>query len=274
MTAEKRKSGALESSARKAKKTSDADGHKFRLHIYDHCPYCIRAELALGLKLNSNGSNKPPYDRVLYGYGDKLGDESKTGCYDGGVVLTGKKQLPVLEKIGSDGTREWLKAESLDIMEWFQEQLDEPDRFRAKSEREDLKAFFGSTGRFKNVQRLLSRPRYLKMTHVKDFLRKEDRDYAVAKYEKGGFDYAAAEASSAESKSKMKTLLEEANNLLRSDTSFYEDGLLGFDDLLYLPELRTVTLVKGIEWPERLRNYVVSAHSKANVPTYFDDQIE
>lgn len=47
MTAEKRKSGALESSATKAKKTSDADGHKFRLHIYDHCPYCIRAELAL-----------------------------------------------------------------------------------------------------------------------------------------------------------------------------------------------------------------------------------
>mmetsp|Transcript_36765 Transcript_36765/g.41068 ORF Transcript_36765/g.41068 Transcript_36765/m.41068 type:complete len:113 (-) Transcript_36765:339-677(-) len=111
------------------------------------------------------------------------------------------------------------------------------------------------------------------MTHVKDFLRKEDRDYAVAKYEKGGFDYAAAEASDVESKVEMKALLEEACILLGSNTSFYKDGVLGFDDLLYLPELRTVTLVEGLEWPKRLRNYVVSAHSKANVATYFDNQI-
>jgi len=237
-----------------------------RLHIYDHCPYCIRTELALGLKAS-------PYDRVVYGYGDKLGDESKTGCYDGGVVLTGKKELPVLEKIGSDGTRQWLKAESLDIIEWVQEQLDESDCFHAKSDRADLKTFFATDGRFKVVQRILSRPRWLKMTHVKDFLRKEDRDYAVAKYEKGGFDYAAAEASDVESKVEMKALLEEACILLGSNTSFYKDGVLGFDDLLYLPELRTVTLVEGLEWPKRLRNYVVSAHSKANVATYFDNQI-
>eukprot|EP00751_Fragilariopsis_kerguelensis_P019817 CAMPEP_0170901740 /NCGR_PEP_ID=MMETSP0734-20130129/48625_1 /TAXON_ID=186038 /ORGANISM="Fragilariopsis kerguelensis, Strain L26-C5" /LENGTH=222 /DNA_ID=CAMNT_0011296341 /DNA_START=126 /DNA_END=793 /DNA_ORIENTATION=- len=213
-----------------------------RLHIYDHCPYCIRTELALGLKAS-------PYDRVVYGYGDKLGDESKTGCYNGGVVLTGKKELPVLEKIGSDGTRQWLKAESLDIIEWVQEQF-------SRSSNGSSRDHGG-----------------LKMTHVKDFLRKEDRDYAVAKYEKGGFDYAAAEASDVESKVEMKALLEEACILLGSNTSFYKDGVLGFDDLLYLPELRTVTLVEGLEWPKRLRNYVVSAHSKANVATYFDNQI-
>lgn len=249
---------------------------KIRLHVYDHCPYCIRTELALGLKLTNSSNKSSPYDRVVYGYGDKLGDESKTGtcCYDGGVVLSGKKELPVMEKIGPDETtRQWLKTESLDIIEWVQEQLDESDRFRAKSEREDLKAFFASDGRFKIVQRLLARPRWIKMTHVKDFLRKEDRDYAVAKYEKGGFDYAAAEASDAESKVEMTTLLEEVSSLLGSDTSFYKDGVLGLDDLLYLPELRTVTLVKGLGWPERLRNYVVSAHSKANVATYFDDQV-
>eukprot|EP00548_Thalassiothrix_antarctica_P003407 CAMPEP_0194138022 /NCGR_PEP_ID=MMETSP0152-20130528/7867_1 /TAXON_ID=1049557 /ORGANISM="Thalassiothrix antarctica, Strain L6-D1" /LENGTH=244 /DNA_ID=CAMNT_0038835293 /DNA_START=68 /DNA_END=802 /DNA_ORIENTATION=- len=237
--------------------------HKLRLHLYDHCPYCIRVELTLGLKNKS-------YDRVVYGYGDKLGDESKRGCYDGGVVLTGKKELPVLEKIGTDGKREWIKAESLDIIEWVQEQT---DCFQAKSGREDLRTFFDTDGRFKVVQRLLTHPRKLKMTNLKDWSREEDRVYAKTKYEKGGFDYAAAEACDAESITEMKTLLEEASNLLKSDDSLYEDGVLGFDDLLYLPEFRTVSMVKGVEWPERLRKYVVSAHSNANVGTYFQDQV-
>jgi len=237
-----------------------------RLHVYDHCPFCIRVELALGLK-------QTPYERIVYGYGDKLGDDSKVGCYDGGgAVLTGKKELPVLEKIGPDGNREWLKAESLDIIEWME--AERSDRFREKSGREDLTAFFATDGRFKVNQRILSRPRNLKLTHLKDWSREEDRAYAKAKYEKGGFDYAAAEAGDAESQLEMTKLLEEASILLGSDTSLYEDGVLGFDDLLYLPEFRTVTVAKGVEWPDRLRKYVVSAHSKASVGTYFDHQVE
>merc|ERR1711924_443489 len=103
----------------------------------------------------------------------------------------------------------------------------------------------------------------------KDWSREEDRAYAKNKYEKGGFDYAAAEAADEENIQEMNKLLEEANNLLGSDNSLYQDGVLGFDDLLYLPEFRTVTLAKGVEWPEKLRKYVESAHSKANVGTYF-----
>jgi len=238
--------------------------NQLRLHLYDHCPFCIRVELALGWKAQ-------PYERVVYGYGDKLGDDSKQGCYDGGVVLTGKKELPVLEKIGPDGKREWLKAESLDILDWVQEESGCP--FQAKSDREDLKQFFASDGRFKVLQRIISRPRAIKMTNLKDWSREEDRAYAKAKYEKGGFDYAAAEACDAESISEMNTLLEQADNLLGSDDSLYEDGVPGFDDLLYLPEFRTVTLAKGVEWPERLQKYVISAHSEANVDTYFNNQI-
>jgi len=238
-----------------------------RLHVYDHCPFCIRVELALGLK-------QTPYERIVYGYGDQLGDESKVGCYDGGnPVLTGKKELPVLEKIGTDGNREWLKAESLDIIKWVETETSAP--FAARSGRDDLKAFFATDGRFKVVQRILSRPRNLKLTSLKDWSREEDRAYAKAKYERGGFDYAAAEACDAESRVEMTKLLEEAStSLLGSDTSLYEDGVLGFDDLLYLPEFRTVTIAKGVQWPDRLRKYVVKAHEKANAGTYFDHQVE
>ena len=50
------------------------------LHVYDHCPFCIRVDLFLGWQ-------GVPYTRALYGYGDM----------EGPTALTGKKQLPVLE---------------------------------------------------------------------------------------------------------------------------------------------------------------------------------
>lgn len=236
-----------------------------RLHVYDHCPYCIRVELCLGW-------NDVAYERVLYGYADRLGDPTKEGCYDGGVVLTGKKSLPVLEKIDSNGNREWLKAESLDIINWVHEE--HKVAFPEKSGRENLNEFFASKGRFKVAQRILCRPRNLKQTHIKDWAREEDRAYAKAKYEKGGFDYAAAEAADAESRTEMEGLLRQADKeLLGSDASLYDTGALGFDDLLFLPELRTLSLVEGLAWPERLKNYVVTACAKAKVGTYFDGQI-
>ena len=42
------------------------------LHLYDHCPFCIRVDLALGWA-NVN------YQRKLYGYGDIEGPKALTG---------------------------------------------------------------------------------------------------------------------------------------------------------------------------------------------------
>ena len=52
------------------------------------------------------------------------------------------------------------------------------------------------------------------------------------------------------------------------------DGQLGEDDMLYLPELRTLSMVKGLEWPQRIKSYVEEAHAKAGVETYFGCQVE
>eukprot|EP00535_Pseudo-nitzschia_heimii_P003144 CAMPEP_0197175772 /NCGR_PEP_ID=MMETSP1423-20130617/1901_1 /TAXON_ID=476441 /ORGANISM="Pseudo-nitzschia heimii, Strain UNC1101" /LENGTH=271 /DNA_ID=CAMNT_0042625005 /DNA_START=20 /DNA_END=835 /DNA_ORIENTATION=+ len=260
--------------------TDDGAAPSLRLHVYDHCPFCIRVELVLGW-------SDVAYERAVYGYGDRLGDASKKEiCYDGGVVLTGKKSLPVLERIDASGNREWLMGESLDIIAWVLERSREtsaaaavvspsPGAFPERSGREDLREFFKTDGRFKIVQRILSRPRALKQTHLTDWAREEDRAYGKAKYEAGGFDYAAAEAMDAAAKLEMAALLEEADEkLLASETSLYQSGTLGFDDLLYLPELRTVSLARGLVWPARLRGYIVSAFSMAGVGTYFDDQVD
>ena len=102
----------------------------------------------------------------------------------------------------------------------------------------------------------------------------EDRQYAIAKYESQGFDYMKAEANDKENIAEMTILLEVCNKLLKSDTSFYVNGILGWDDLLYLQELRTVSLVHddNLIWPDRLKNYVISSFAQANnVPTYFKE---
>ncbi len=78
----------------RARALSAAAAPALTLHVYDHCPFCIRVELALGWA-------RVPYKRVLYGYGDMRGP----------TALTGKKQLPVLEF--SDGQ---CLPESLDII--------------------------------------------------------------------------------------------------------------------------------------------------------------
>ena len=263
--------------------SSSSSKKLLKLHLYDHCPYCIRVELAMGWQ-------NIHYERIVYGYGDKLGDETKQGCYSTGVVLTGKKELPVLEQITiiktvdgkEEEVRDWLKAESLDIIDWVQSQPG-CSPFAPKSNDKKLAQFFDTNGRFKILQRIVLLPRYQKMIYLKDWMREEDRSYAKTKYEKGGFDYDAAEKADCESIEEMNLLLQEFETTflpLPSDTttttiSLYPTGIPGYDDLLYLPELRTVTVVaKGVVWPARLKQYVVSAHAKANVETYFNNQVE
>ena len=71
---------------------------KIVLHLYDHCPFCVRVELVLGWK-------NIKFERKLYGYGD----------IEGPTRLTGKKMLPVLEYYDETGTKK-LMPESLDII--------------------------------------------------------------------------------------------------------------------------------------------------------------
>ena len=54
---------------------------RLTLHVYDHCPFCIRVDLFLGW-------NSIKYDRVIYGYGDVEGPVR--------MHPHAKKQLPVL----------------------------------------------------------------------------------------------------------------------------------------------------------------------------------
>jgi len=169
---------------------------KLRLHLYDHCPFCIRIELVLG-------TYGIPYERVVYGYGDKKGP----------TALTGKKILPVLEGAGVPAPQ-GMKGlpESLDIIAYLTSKYKLP--VPCGSDRKDLKHWVSE---FDKVRRKLQRPRLIQMK-VKDWANDEDVRYAKEKYTKENPNYYE------EALKETPKLLEEANRLLMEFETLLKGG--------------------------------------------------
>jgi hypothetical protein len=124
------------------------------LHLYDHCPFCIRVELVLGWA-------GIKYERKVYGYGDMDGPKA--------IHPLQKKELPVLELPGEPTL--CVMPESGDIIEWAQSNTALHDYRRDSSGAampalmpaattkggQALKLFLGSKGEFKKHQRILCR---------------------------------------------------------------------------------------------------------------------
>jgi len=214
----------------------------FVLHCYDHCPFCVRVELAfafLGV----------PYTRIVYGYGDMEGPKS----------LTGKKQLPVLEYIGN------YTLESLDIID--QVEKNTPDRsIPPKTNRKDIDKWLKDT---KAIRDDLTRPRKIKVP-VKDWADARDVNYARDKYEKRNFNYRDAEERSDELIAKMNRFLDSFNEKILYDEQSVNELGFGMDDIIVLPDLRTLTCVKGLRWPKKLRKYLENAFKNTTAELYFD----
>lgn len=238
-----------------------------KLHVYDHCPYCVRAELALGwLGL--------PYERLVYGYGEGADPEKCGGTgytpAGGPVVLTGKKMLPVLEGVGVPAPAGMRGLpESLEICSYVAAVSSGARRIAPASGRGDLADWLKRHG---PVREPLLRPRKIKMP-VKDWADARDAVYAKWKYtSKDGFDYAKAEADTPVLLEQMAVLLSELEPLLRGETDCGSPcaNSWGFsmDDILVLPNLRNLTCVSGIVWPDKVRSYVESLCSKAGVALY------
>jgi glutaredoxin 2 len=203
------------------------------LHVYDHCPYCIRVELFLAW-------NSIKYNRVVYGYGDK----------EGPTKLIGKKQLPVLTGDGAPyppGMNGM--PESLDMINWLSREFHLP--ILPGSGRKD---YVDWQKKAKNVIAGLMRPRLLQMP-FRDFALPEDIEYATAKWAKKGFNVEKSLADTPKLLVEMEGLLRELEPMVQGPVSLNREGL-GMDDLFLLPDLRRLTVVRDLKWPPRLRQYV------------------
>lgn len=224
-----------------------------KLYVYDHCPFCVRVRMALGLL------------GVKHNLMFMANDDVETP-----TELVGKKIAPIW--VDSDGPM----MESLDIIG----KVDTDALFKPATDRTDLKAW---QKKVQTVMRKLQRPRYV-MVPLPEFMQKDGRDAFVnnhqmppfekaewkggdmplsAKYEK----YEEAFAESVDLVPQLSEALLELETLIYSEECC-SDGGLSYDDIDLWARLRSITVIKGLVIPPKVRAYLDNFEKRADVPLY------
>lgn len=235
------------------------------VHVYDHCPFCVRVRFALGVK------------NIKHNINFLANDDVKTP-----TKLIGKKMAPIFE-LPEDNL---IMAESLDIIA----KVDSDERFGATetlkpaSTRTDLKEWQKSV---QTLLRTLQRPRYVATGLLPEFQQIDGRhafikNHQLPPYEKKEWK---AEDSALSMDDKLKIyaeamasdpmpLVEDLNAKLveLDDKIFCEDycteGGLSMDDVDLWSRLRSITIIKDVIWPDKLRAYMDNLSVLSDVPLY------
>ena len=230
------------------------------LYVYDHCPFCVRARLAFGLK-------GIKYDTRFMANDD----------VDLPTALGGKKISPIFDD--GKGTKPY--AESLDIVRNVDKDpaYGPVNMFKPLSDRTDLKAWQKSV---QTPLRLLQRPRYVQ-TYLPEFVTASSRskfveNHQLPPYEKA--DWKSDKFTMAQrwamygDQSKDAELIAEVNEKLKELEPLIccadccTEGGLSLDDIDLWSRLRSLTIVKGLAFPPKVRAYLDSFAERGDLPLY------
>ncbi|CAE7885679.1 grxB, partial [Symbiodinium necroappetens] len=207
------------------------------LYVYDHCPYCVRARMIFGLK-------KTPF-KLDFLMNDDVVTPTK---------MIGKKVLPIMEIDGE------AMGESLDIVAKV-DALDDSPLLAKAAGREDIAKWLSDN---KDLLRKITRPRDA-MALYPEFSTKAARATWVKNHQLSGMTFEEALATSEPLMEEFNSKLPELSEMLHSSSSVNEGGY-SYDDITLFPTLRRLTLVKGIHWPEKLRQYTEHMAEVCDVP--------
>mmetsp|Transcript_32728 Transcript_32728/g.79537 ORF Transcript_32728/g.79537 Transcript_32728/m.79537 type:complete len:337 (-) Transcript_32728:473-1483(-) len=235
------------------------------LFVYDHCPFCVRVRVALGLK------------NIKHNIHFMANDDVATP-----TALVGKKIAPIFKFPAADNL---VMAESMDIIEL----MDSDERFgptgvlKPASGRTDLKEWQKSV---QSLLRTLQRPRYVATGLLPEFQQLDARhafinNHQLPPYEKSEWKN-SGELSLEEKlqvyadamESDPAPLIEELNaRLIALDDIVYcenycTEGGMSLDDIDLWARLRSITIISGVEWPKGLRKYMENISELADVPLY------
>lgn len=239
------------------------------VYIYDHCPFCVRVRLALGIK------------NVKHNLHFLMNDDISTP-----TKLIGKKIAPIFVLPEDD----LIMGESLDIVA----KVDTDERFGTTGQilpatgRKDIKAWQKSV---QTLLRTLQRPRYVATGLLPEFQQIEGRhafikNHQLPPYEKPEWKGDGTDENPgmpmdeklklyAEAMSKDPApLLEDLNaKLIELDDMVFSgfhcsEGGLSMDDIDLWSRLRSITIIKGAQWPEKLRAYMDNLSALGDVPMY------
>ncbi|WP_432697295.1 glutaredoxin 2 [Marinobacterium sp. YM272] len=216
-----------------------------RIYIYDHCPFCVRATMVAGYK-------RVAFERVVL-----LNDDEKS-CFD----LIGKKMLPVLQQDGL------VIGESLDICR----KLDEI----GKPEQEILP----ETGLAAQVAEILAPTQHARLAlnfaritrlGLPEFATESAREYFRGKKE--AIIDESFDAALARTEEYLPAVNEALAQLPALTLPSERAGKLSWDDVQVFPTLRSLTLIKGLVWPEQVQNYLNEVADLTRLDLYFDRAI-
>merc|ERR1719331_1103688 len=225
------------------------------LYVYDHCPFCVRVRLALG----------------VLGVDHKL-TFMENDDVDTPTALVRKKIAPIW--VDDDGPM----MESLDIIA----KVDTEGKIAPASGRTDLKAWQKSG---QVLLRKLQRPRYV-MVPLPEFMKKSGRDAFVANHQMPPFEksewkgvadfaiedkyakYEEAFGMTAELMPELNEKLKELDTLIYSAEACTEGIGFSYDDVDLWARLRSLTVIKGVELPPKTRAYLDHFEKAGDVPLY------
>ncbi len=212
-----------------------------KLYIYDHCPFCVRARMILGLR------GMAAEEIVL------ANDDEATP-----IGMIGAKQVPILQK--DDGS---YMAESLDIVRYI-DGLQSGARLQ-ESVRPEVAAWLERAGAYWNK---LVQPRMV-LIGLPEFATQSAIDYFVHKKEANIGSFAENLAKTEEYLPQLADDLAELSALL-GDKAFFGGEAAGMEDIHLFPLLRNLTIVKDAVLPANLQAYAEKTAQASGVALYRD----
>ena len=212
--------------------------YPMKLYIYDHCPFCVRARMAAGL------FGADVEEAVL------ANDDEATP-----IGMIGAKQVPILQK--EDGS---FMGESLDVVRY----LDREGRLKDEI-RPEIQAWLDKVGEY-NLK--LVQPRVIKL-ELPEFETPEAVKYFTDKKEKSIDSFAANLEKTGQYVQRLNGDLAELETLMAEGGAGL-NGEIGMEDILVFPILRNLTVVRGVEWPQKVMDYLLRMSETSGVPLYFD----
>ena len=209
-----------------------------KLYVYDHCPFCVRARMAAGLL----GAD---VEEVIL-----ANDDEATP-----IGMIGAKQVPILQK--EDGS---FMGESLDVVRY----LDREGRLKTEI-RPEIQAWFDKVGGYNTK---LVHPRVVKIG-LPEFETPEAVKYFTDKKEKTIGSFATNLEKTGQYVQRLHEDLAELETLMTEGGAGL-NGEAGMEDVLVFPILRNLTVVRGVEWPQKVMDYLLRMSEASGVPLYFD----
>ena len=210
-----------------------------KLYIYDHCPYCVKARMIFGLK------GIPIKLKTL------LNDDEKTP-----ISMIGVKMVPILEYKPDN-----FMPESLDIISYI-------DNSKAPQLVKDKGNSKLTHWLDKNslLCYKLAMPRWVKVD-LEEFKTQKAKDYFINKKINYIGDFEEALRESEKLIQQMTKELNTLEKLFEKKQSFFA-GALSWDDFHLFAFLRSLSIVKDLNFPPKVRFYSEKLSQKSQTPLH------